>query len=259
MFLQKVLGNKYKWWYVLQYWSKVSLSYRVDWFFFASGHFITILTSVFLAMQFYNQKEYITYFLVGNCFYSLFFHWPAFFGFDIFTGKISRDLITPTNFKLLMFFKYFGLAVLQNIMTISFSIFLIYFYRDMIVFTNDSNRISVILMFLPISLLNHFFVEFLIGCLAFYVTQINGLLSNYAHIRNLFSGRLIPLNFLAYIFIFTPFAFTFYHPAMLYFGKYNQNQTFLVFIGGLAWCVILYILAKIIFKLGLKKNESVGL
>ena len=29
--------------------------------------------------------------------------------------------------------------------------------------------------------------------------------------------------------------------------------------GGLTWCIILYFLAKLVFKMGLKKNESVGL
>jgi len=45
----------------------------------------------------------------------------------------------------------------------------------------------------------------------------------------------------------------------IYLGKYDTFQTVLVFGGGIFWCVLLYFLAKFVFKMGLKKNESVGL
>jgi ABC-2 type transport system permease protein len=57
----------------------------------------------------------------------------------------------------------------------------------------------------------------------------------------------------------TPFAYILHYPMQIYLGKYDTNQTILVFLGGLAWCLALFILAKIVFKLGLKRNESVGL
>ncbi|MFM7853798.1 MAG: ABC-2 family transporter protein [Flammeovirgaceae bacterium] len=54
-------------------------------------------------------------------------------------------------------------------------------------------------------------------------------------------------------------AFFAYYPAQIYLGKYDTDQTVLVFLGGIAWCGILYFLAKLVFRLGLKRNESVGL
>jgi ABC-type uncharacterized transport system permease subunit len=45
----------------------------------------------------------------------------------------------------------------------------------------------------------------------------------------------------------------------IYLGEYTNLEIFYVFLGGLAWCIILYFLAKLVFKLGLKRNEAVGL
>jgi ABC-type uncharacterized transport system permease subunit len=75
------------------------------------------------------------------------------------------------------------------------------------------------------------------------------------------SGSLIPfdanpyLNFLKY----TPFSYYAYHPMQIYLGKYDTITTTQVFAGGLAWCFVLYFLAKFVFKAGLKRNEAVGL
>jgi ABC-type uncharacterized transport system permease subunit len=45
----------------------------------------------------------------------------------------------------------------------------------------------------------------------------------------------------------------------IYLGKYSNLEIFYTFLGGLVWCIMLYFLAKLVFKMGLKKNESVGL
>ena len=55
------------------------------------------------------------------------------------------------------------------------------------------------------------------------------------------------------------FAFTFYHPMQIYLGKYSILETIYVFGGGIVWCIILYYSAKWVFKMGLKRNEAVGL
>jgi ABC-type uncharacterized transport system permease subunit len=45
----------------------------------------------------------------------------------------------------------------------------------------------------------------------------------------------------------------------IYLGKYNFQETLAVFLGGIIWFLVLYFLAKLVFKMGLKKNEAVGL
>jgi ABC-2 type transport system permease protein len=74
-------------------------------------------------------------------------------------------------------------------------------------------------------------------------------------------GTLIPLDKMPFSSFFSllPYSWILHHPMQIYLGKYDFNQTILVFAGGIAWCVILFFFAKIIFKAGLKRNEAVGL
>jgi len=77
------------------------------------------------------------------------------------------------------------------------------------------------------------------------------------------AGEIIPLNimfngnleFLA----FNPFAWSLHLPMQVYLGKFNHLQVGLVILGGVVWSFVLYLFAKIVFNIGLKKNESVGL
>ena len=100
-----------------------------------------------------------------------------------------------------------------------------------------------------------------VGLTAFWFTSFHGSASFFDNLKLLFSGKFFPLHALA-IFqfsFFLPFAFTFYHPMQIYLGKYDNFQIFWVFAGGVFWCIFLYFLAKFVFKMGLKRNESVGL
>jgi hypothetical protein len=58
---------------------------------------------------------------------------------------------------------------------------------------------------------------------------------------------------------FLPTSYILHHPMQIYLGKYTNLEIFYVFLGGLAWCAVLYFLAKLVFKMGLKRNEAVGL
>ena len=76
------------------------------------------------------------------------------------------------------------------------------------------------------------------------------------------TGVIIPLDKLPFykeIIQFLPTTWSLHHPMQIYLGKYDTFQTFLVFLGGVSWCILLYFLAKFVFKMGLKRNESVGL
>jgi ABC-type uncharacterized transport system permease subunit len=44
----------------------------------------------------------------------------------------------------------------------------------------------------------------------------------------------------------------------IYLGKYDPNQILQTFVGGIAWCIVLWVLARLVFKAGLKRNEAVG-
>jgi len=127
-------------------------------------------------------------------------------------------------------------------------------------------QVGWLIIILPIASLIRFFMNMLIGTVAFWIKEranntavINGIYL----ISGILAGEIIPLslifqnnfNFLQ----FSPFAYFLHLPMQIYLGKYSLIETLNVFLGGIAWSLVFYCLAKIVFQAGLKKNESVGL
>ena len=110
------------------------------------------------------------------------------------------------------------------------------------------------------------FISYTKGCIGFWFNTTS---SSYAILEassiaiGLMSGSVIPLYLVFSEFwnpvFWTPFTFLLHHPMQIYLGKYDNIQILQTFIGGIAWCVVLWILARLVFKAGLKKNEAVGL
>jgi ABC-2 type transport system permease protein len=119
-----------------------------------------------------------------------------------------------------------------------------------------------ILVTIAVSIVILFLVELILGTVAFWInTASNRVIEIAADLITLTSGSLVQLNLnqITQWFIYSPFAFAVYHPMQIYLGKYSPLQTLYFFLGGVGWCVLLYIAAKWLFKIGLKRNEAVGL
>jgi ABC-2 type transport system permease protein len=266
-FLQKLLGRNYKWWYLFVYAFKSNTAYRWSSFSWLVSRLLTLLATILIwyvssinGFELFDFKFIFTYYIVGTMFS---INNTLLYGLadDIKSGKISRVLLLPSNSWLQMYIGNLG----WNIFSIS-SEFLLVGILGVIGFKFlllPANPL-VFLLFLACNLLGYFILvltNFLIGSLAFFITDIWGLIDLQSTFRVHLSGKTIPLNILPALLplSFLPFAFTFYHPMQIYLGKYSALETLFVFLGGIAWCVILYFLAKLVFKMGLKRNESVGL
>ncbi|MEI6728990.1 MAG: ABC-2 family transporter protein [bacterium] len=259
--MQKLLGRNYKWWYLICYYFKLNTTYLWNEIFASifriSGIFSSLVIFTFLQQE---DAQITTYLIIGGAYFACtdaLISW--FIGDSIKNGKISRMLILPQNFMIFVFFS--GISVILFLL-LTYSIILVplfVFFSGSLIF---SWNIFWLLLFWPISSTIRLFIEFLVGLSAFWTTEFYGLAYINTIVLQFFSGALFPLYFISTKFPllnYTPFSILFYHPMQVYLGKYNINQTIFVFLGGIAWCVILYFLAKLVFNLGLKRNESVGL
>jgi ABC-2 type transport system permease protein len=259
--MQKLLGRNYKWWFLICYYFKLNTTYIwneiLTAIFRISGVFSSLVIFTFLQTE---NSQVITYLIIGGIYYACsdaLIGW--FIGDSIKNGKISRMLILPQNFMVYVFFSGISviLFLLMTYMLILAPLFV--FFSSSLVF---SWYVFWLLFLWPISSTIRLFVEFLVGLSAFWTTEFYGLAYINIVVLQFFSGALFPLYFISNkfpILNYTPFSILFYHPMQIYLGKYHLNQTILVFLGRIAWCLILYFLAKLVFKLGLKRNESVGL
>jgi ABC-2 type transport system permease protein len=181
----------------------------------------------------------------------------------IASGKLVQYQMYPQSMFSILLTRGIGNSIMTNLLSIlTTPIFIVPFWHYVLPVSNGLTSILVLIFFLVFSLWMKYMWEIIVSCIAFITPEFQGIINSSDIVWQVLAGSLIPfyllnpnLQFLQY---FAP-SFTFYHPMQIYLGKYDTNQTILVFLGGLTWCLVLYILAKIVFKLGLKRNESVGL
>ena len=273
-FMQKLLGRNYKWWYLIVISVKSDTTYFSQNIFYV---FSTIIKNLLFIIVWYinllsgstilSLQEIVHYFIVGALVSSILFtdNVTWFLANQIQTGSLSSILLRPTSFFKWIFFNDLGRGFLQMLIQLSFTLVLLGLANYFLPIALQPLSILGFLLMLIISRFIQFLINFLQGLTAFWFTEIWGLTSTVGNFWNLSSGEMFPLDILVKffpIFIFTfflPFPFLFYYPTQIYLGKYTSLETLYVFLGGITWCLVLYFLAKWVFKMGLKQNESVGL
>jgi ABC-2 type transport system permease protein len=264
--MQKLLGKHYKWWYLLKYGIKKNTAYRISTLIWMFGSLITLLITIFIwwiniqsGSTLVDFKTIFTYYIFGNI-VSLQNGVQWNLSMSIQNGEISSRLLRPSNFMAQAIVSDFGWWLFPRIVEILLLLVIGIFGFKFIIFSSFWNFILYILM----GIIGYFisiFISYILGSIAFFITDTEGVMEINNQLNFILSGKALPLSIIPALFgaNFLPFAFTFYHPMQIYLGKYDFNQTVLVFIGGISWCIILYFLAKWIFKIGLKRNEAVGL
>jgi ABC-type uncharacterized transport system permease subunit len=259
-----------KWWYILQYnFQSTSLSLK--------GNFInviaeTIRTSAIVYIWFYKGSEVdvFVYLLLGQVFKSLGeYYFYNRFAELISSGRITNKLILPTGN--LGFYGIGGIGyripmnLTESIAPITALIILQLYSGLNLIQSFDFLRFgAIIILFLPIAFTINYFIGYFVGSLAFFVKdkkEIWGISTTATNIISVLRGVIIPLDKIPFplFFTFLPTSFALHHPMQIYLGKYSQTEIIQTFGGGIAWCFVLWIAARLIFKIGLKKNEATGL
>jgi ABC-2 type transport system permease protein len=262
-FLQKLLGRNYKWWYLIIYSFKQT---NIKFVSFLIGNFASVLDfsiTIYLWVLIDPTKDRITYFFVGFMLQRLI--WNQYSGIlteNIISGKIANRLIVPSNNFKFWFFREIGSSLLRNTISSLLIFSFLPIYSNYLRLPN-----LTFLLVLPFCLSVAFFIDYCISYIlasfAFWTEDVRPIGYLMVIFIKILSGIAIPFSYLSEpfntILQFNPYALISYHPMQIYLGKYSNLEIFYVFLGGLAWCIILYFLAKWVFKMGLKKNEAVGL
>jgi len=269
-FLENILGKYYKWWYIVVYNFKVQRAYRADtvmWTLFSIFRFLGTFFIWWLTTkdnQNFDTTEIFTYLFLGNLLNTFINNWiPIDLGQMNKSGEISSKILTPTDFLHRMYLSFLGRGMLANFSTSVFGYILcLPILWNYLSSPSSLLNLFLLILIIPIAYSIRLFAGFVFGCLTFWMTETEGANNFFFFAEDFFSGRTVPLNFLlpfAFFIPHQPFAWTLHHPMQIYLGKYNFTETLLVFLGGILWCFALYFLAKWVFKMGLKRNESVGL
>jgi len=266
--MNNFLQSNYKWWYCIKYnINRVSTGIFGTVLQYASN-VLSTLAIVYVWYKTGAGSEIITYLTVGKVFQML--ASLSYFGrlSDLIaSGKITNLLLFPQSLFKIEIFNAIGVRVLKNLSGVFGSLIglLIAGILFKPILPPQIGGIAILIFVcLPIAFIIQFFIGIIIGASIFFVSDkrdFEGIASSYVAVLAILSGSIIPLNQLFYpqFFQSLPFAWIIHHPMQIYLGNYSNIEILYSILRGMAWILVLYILAKIVFKLGLKKNESVGL
>jgi ABC-2 type transport system permease protein len=268
-YMQKLLGRHYKWLYIAKYHFDAMTFYRgntIFWSFFGLFNFWLAILVWYINFQNGSNLDIstiTTYLFFGNLFSQLINNWiDRDISSMVTYGSLAKRLISPTHLMTGLIVEFVGKS-LATFLTTS----IIFLLSAILVWPYlriefSINSIVLLIAILPISYLIIFYLNFMIGCTSFWFTNIDGLINFKGIIFDFLKGGYVPLFLLTGYFSginYQPLAWLLHHPLQIYLGKYSLREIFGVFIGGVIWCMLLAILAKFVFQLGLKRNESVGM
>jgi ABC-2 type transport system permease protein len=108
----------------------------------------------------------------------------------------------------------------------------------------------------------YFLITFIVGLTSFWLFKIAGVRRTKRVILAFLGGSMLPLSFfpdsLQKVFFYLPFQYLRYIPANIYLQKYSYGEC-LVYIGiALFWCIVLFVLARLIWRSAYKKFAGAG-
>ncbi len=257
------------------------LAYRGD---FALGtlmRFLPIITQIFLwwaiyqsidpanpnaaTLNGYTFRDMVAYYLltmVGRAFSSM----PGLsssIAIKIRTGEIKRFLVQPIDLISFLFWSrvahklaYYAVAILP---------FALVFFLCRSFFTAgwpDAVTLSCFVASLILSFVLGFYLEACIGLVGFWMLEVSSLLFVYMLFQFFLSGHMFPLDLLpqpwSSIVGYLPIKYLAYFPAAVFLGKITGTQLAIDMIMLVVWCIVFFVLSRVIYQLGVKRYSGFG-
>jgi ABC-2 type transport system permease protein len=267
--MQKLLGRNYKWWYIILFYRNSQLSFRANSIFHSLSSIISFLSMLFIWWIGFNvsnngnYNQILTYFFVLYIYSGLTPMWISeMLGYRIYGGGLTSTMITPSHIYWIGKCEMIGRGFLTAsiLITTPFVVILPFFWNQLVLPMSIINYLAL-LSFIPITFSIRYSIDFIMGCSAFWLTINGGLISVYSNVNSILDGTRIPFRFLSTIIPFVAFLPTAYilNWPVSSFQNFSAQAYFQAYEIGLIWCVVMYFLARWVFKMGLKRNEAVGL
>ncbi|MEA2701671.1 MAG: viologen exporter family transport system permease protein [Candidatus Parcubacteria bacterium] len=211
----------------------------------------------------FSLNEMITYVLIGNVFSAAVRNFiPGYVSRDIEQGRLSMFLVRPISYMKFVFINELGRSFLATLLSVLTQIGIVLLFLDRVVINNDPGQLLLILIMVFLAVIIELLLGFLIGTIAFWTDETDGLHTTIERVKRFFSGGYFPLALLpaalATVSFYLPFQYSFYAPAMLYLGKLSFWEGVTGLLVQLAWIALLSVIVSIVWKMGLKRYEAAG-
>ena len=250
-----------------------NLNYRFTTIMYRLGEMAEVIVLVLMWIAIYASgsglikgftlNEMITYVLVGNlCSVATRNFLPSFVSRDINEGKLSMFLVKPIPYIKFVFFNELGRTALAIFASVVSQFLVIIFFLDKITFNTDPFYLLLIVVMIFLAFIIELLVGFLIGTIAFWTDEVEGLQATIDRIKKFFAGGYFPLSLLpvalASLSMYLPFAYSFFVPAQLYLKKIDLITGLEGVCIQIVWIVLLACILNFVWEKGLKKYEASG-
>ncbi len=258
---------------ILQAFWQRALTHRFDMLMYRVGEVSELLMLVLMwtaifggqeTIKGFTLQEMITYLLVGNFFGALVRNYLSeIVARDIRDGALSMSLVRPVSYFRFVIAREIGRISMATTFSALTTTLVIVFFSSRFLWNTDICFGILILCMLILAFCVELLLSYLVGLLAFWVDEVDGIFSSISRLRNFFSGGYFPLNLLPTLFVqisfCLPFAYSFFVPAQLYLKKMSLIQGMQGLLVQVVWLVLLYVVIQVVWKRGLKKYEGVGI
>jgi ABC-2 type transport system permease protein len=251
------------------------MAYRGDFFFGTILRFLPMVTTILLWRAIYTgsdkadlagfrYREMIAYLLLTNI-SRMFSSMPGLAGGiarDIREGTLKRYLIQPVD-MIGYLLAYRVAHKVAYIVTSALPYALLFFVcRRYFDGFPDALTMVAYLVSLVLGFLVGFFFEASVGMVGFWFLEVTSLLYIVMTLNFFISGHMLPLDLLPQpwsgLLKALPFQYMAYFPAVVFLGKVKGMELVWYLVAEVAWTVVFMILARVLFRLGLRRYSAFG-
>lgn len=201
---------------------------------------------------------YVIAFSVGHLMY---FGINEELGEKIKTGNIIMELLYPISYMRYYLFRKIGQCLRQALL-VALPTFILASILFQVTFLIQLTSVLQFIVIVSLSIVNVFFIEFIVGMISFVTNSSWGLQILKYSIIMVFSGALAPIEFfpfmLQHVMKCLPFIDFIYTPAKSLLGMVSSSEWSVIVIRQISWLVVLWGLATLVYRKMIKKVTVYG-
>ena len=181
---------------------------------------------------------------------------------DIKDGNISQFLLKPIDYltyRLCLFGA--GRVMYTAVAFVPVTLFILY-QRKFFVLPADGAAVGWFAVSLVLTGLLQFFSSYTMALLAFWVLEVSTFIFILFAFEYIAGGHLFPLDILPRgierVLHYTPFPYQLFFPVSIYVGKTTGRELYQGLLIQTGWVVVAYLLARWVWKRGIRKYSAVG-
>jgi ABC-2 type transport system permease protein len=181
---------------------------------------------------------------------------------EVNSGELSNFLIRPIHYFTYHFARDIGDKGLNIICSFIEFIILVLLLRPQLYVQTSPEILVFTVLAIVLAVFLYFFCNVLLGMIGFWSPEVWAPRFIFMTLLTFFSGGLFPLDILPHkmfeVFQILPFGYMLYFPLKVYLGQIPIGDIWVGLGVSFAWTIILFVISKMLWRIGLKNYTAQG-